>query len=122
MKVRFTAILTTSKESLYQYILEISLLPVLTFLISKVRIVYMLHYRVEYYDVRPPNVLQSSEGGKVMLVDFERSEILKLAPALQEISPNLKRRRLYSIEGTSCAGASYGLFTDKISYHVQKAS
>lgn len=56
------------------------------------------------------------------LVDFERSEILKRAPALQEISINPKRRRLYSIEGTSCAGASYGLFTDKISYHVQKAS
>jgi hypothetical protein len=65
----------------------------------------MLHYGVEHHDVPPPNVPQSSEGGKVMLVDFERSEILKLALALQEISPNLKRRRLYSIEGTSRAGA-----------------
>jgi hypothetical protein len=52
------------------------------FLDINVRIVHMLHYRVEHHDVRPPNVLRSSEGGKVMLVDFEQSEILKMAPAL----------------------------------------
>jgi hypothetical protein len=67
--------------------------------------------------VQPPNVLRSSEGGKVMLVDFEWSEILKRAPDLQEISPN-KRRRLHFKEGASCAGASYGLFTDNISYYA----
>jgi len=32
--------------------------------------------------VQPLNVLQSSKGGKIMLGDFERSEILKLALAL----------------------------------------
>jgi hypothetical protein len=77
----------------------------------------LLRYGVEHHDVRPPNVLRSSEGGKVILVDFERSEILKRVPALQEISPN-KRRRLHYKEGASCAGASYGLFTDNISYHA----
>ena len=76
---------------------------------------------VEHCDVRPPNVLWNSEGGNVMLVDLERSEILKRIPALQETSPN-KRRRLHSKEGASCDGASYTLFTDKISYHAQKAS
>jgi hypothetical protein len=38
--------------------------------------------------MRLANVLWSSEGGKAMLVDFERSEILNRAPALQETSPN----------------------------------
>jgi hypothetical protein len=76
---------------------------------------------VEHCDVRPPNVLWNSEGGNVMLVDLERSEILKRVPALQETSPN-KRRRLHCKEGASCDGASYRLFTDKISYHAQKAS
>jgi hypothetical protein len=45
--------------------------------------------------MRPANVLWSSEGGKVLLVDFERSEILKQAPALQEISPNKRRLSCY---------------------------
>ena len=80
----------------------------------------LLHYGVEHHDVRPPNVLRNPEGGKVMLVDFERSEILKRVPDLQETSPN-KRRRLHSKEGASCDGASYRLFTDKISYYAQKA-
>ena len=38
---------------------------------------------VEHCDVRPPDVLWNSEGGNVMLVDLERSEILKQVPALQ---------------------------------------
>jgi hypothetical protein len=76
------------------------------------------YHGVEHYDVRPPNVLLNSEGGNVMLVDLERSEILKRVPALQETSPN-KRRRLHSKEGASCDRASYRLFTDKISYHAQ---
>jgi serine/threonine protein kinase len=33
-------------------------------------------FGVEHRDVRPPNVLWNTEGPKVMLVDFERSEIL----------------------------------------------
>ena len=79
----------------------------------------LLHYGVEHHDVRPPNVLWNSEGGKVMLVDFERSEILKQAPALQEISPN-KRRRLHSNEGASCSHLSADLSLT-ISYYSQKA-
>jgi hypothetical protein len=79
------------------------------------------YHGVEHCDVRLPNVLWNSEGGNVMLVDLERSEILKRVPALQETSPN-KRRRLHSKESASCDGASYRLFTDKISYHAQKAS
>jgi hypothetical protein len=37
---------------------------------------------VEHSDVRPPNVLWNSESGNVMLVDLERSEIMKRALAL----------------------------------------
>jgi len=37
----------------------------------------MLGCGVEHRDVQPPNVLWNTEGRKVMLVDFERSEILK---------------------------------------------
>jgi hypothetical protein len=59
----------------------------------------MLGCGVEHRDVRSPNVLWNSEGRKVMLVDFERSEILKQMPILQEISPNRKRKHLYSTEG-----------------------
>lgn len=55
------------------------------------------YYGVEHNDVRPPNVLWNSERGNIMLIDFERSEILKRATSLWEISPNLKRRRLHSI-------------------------
>ena len=69
----------------------------------------LLHYGVEHCDVRPPNVLWHPESRKVMLVDFERSEILKRLPILREISPNLKRKRLHSNEGTSCTGASHKL-------------
>jgi hypothetical protein len=45
--------------------------------------------------VRPPNVLWNSEIRRIMLVDFERSDIWTRASALQEISPNLKRKRLH---------------------------
>ncbi|KAG9228547.1 hypothetical protein BJ875DRAFT_526349 [Amylocarpus encephaloides] len=48
--------------------------------------------RVEHRDLRPPNVLWNPEIRNVMLVDFERSEILKQVPALQETSPNRKRK------------------------------
>ena len=47
---------------------------------------------VNHCDVRPSNVLWNSESRRIMLVDFERSEILTRALALQEISPNLWRR------------------------------
>ena len=64
-----------------------------TYAVTKLR-----YHGVEHHDVRPPNVLWNSEGGNIMLVDFERSEILKLVLTLQEISPNLKRRHLHSNE------------------------
>ena len=37
----------------------------------------ILGYRVEHYDVWPPNILWNTKGRKVMLVDFKHSEILK---------------------------------------------
>jgi serine/threonine protein kinase len=61
------------------------------------------NHGVEHGDVRPPNVLWNPEGRKVMLVDFERSEILKQVPILQEISPNRKRKHLYSTDRASCS-------------------
>jgi serine/threonine protein kinase len=62
-------------------------------------VINLRHHGVEHRDVRPPNILWNPEGRKVMLVDFERSEILKQAPILQEISPNRKRKLPHSIEG-----------------------
>lgn len=47
---------------------------------------------VEHCDVRPPNVLWDTENSRVMLVDFERSTILKRASILHEVSPNRKRK------------------------------
>jgi hypothetical protein len=60
------------------------------------------HYRVEHSDVRPPNVPWNSEGENIMLVDFQRSKILKRVPPLQDISLNLKRMRDHLNEGVSC--------------------
>jgi hypothetical protein len=65
---------------------------------------------VEHRDVRPPNVLWNPEIKNVMLVDFERSEILKQVPVLQETSPNRKRKHLYFDPKTSILSKSYGLF------------
>ena len=62
----------------------------------------LLYHGVEHRDVRPPNVLWNPESRKVMLVDFERSEILEQVPILQEISPNRKRKHLHSTE-RACA-------------------
>ena len=55
----------------------------------------LLHCGVEHHDVRPPNVLWNPETRNVVLVDFERSEILKQASVLQETSPNRKRKQLH---------------------------
>lgn len=69
----------------------------------KLAVTKMLDCGVEHGDVRPPNVLWNLRSRKVMLVDFERSVILKV-PVLQEISPNRKRKRLHSSGAKSCAG------------------
>jgi hypothetical protein len=67
---------------------------------------------VNHCDVRPPNVLWNSGIRRIMLVDFERSDILIRASDLQEISPNLKRKRLYSdIAGLCSTGPSLQLRT-----------
>jgi hypothetical protein len=52
----------------------------------------MLDCGVEHCDVRPPNVLWNPEIRMWMLVDFERSEILKQMPILRRLSPNRKRK------------------------------
>jgi hypothetical protein len=68
----------------------------------------LLHYGVKHNDMRAPNVLWNSVLRKAMLVDFERSEILR--PALQEISPN-KLKRLSRPESSSdlCTGPSLAI-------------
>jgi len=53
----------------------------------------MLGCGVEHRDVRPPNVLWNPEIRNVVLVDFERSEILKQLAVLQGTSPNRKQKR-----------------------------
>ena len=50
---------------------------------------------VEHRDVRPPNVLWNPEIRNVVLVDFERSEVLKQVSVLQETSPNRKQKHLH---------------------------
>ncbi|KAH6698225.1 hypothetical protein BKA61DRAFT_583388 [Leptodontidium sp. MPI-SDFR-AT-0119] len=57
---------------------------------------------VEHRDIRPPNVLWNPEIRNVVLVDFERSEILKRVPVLQETSPNRKRKHLHFDPHASC--------------------
>lgn len=62
----------------------------------------MLGYGVEHRDVRPPNVLWNAENKNVVLVDFERSNILKRAPVLQETSLNRQRKYLHIDTEASC--------------------
>ncbi|RFU32574.1 hypothetical protein B7463_g3766, partial [Scytalidium lignicola] len=64
----------------------------------------LLNCGVEHRDIRPPNVLWNPEIRNVVLVDFERSEILKQMPILQEISPNRKRKHLPPANKISCNG------------------
>jgi hypothetical protein len=70
----------------------------------------MLDYGVEHRDIRPPNVLWNPEIRNVVLIDFERSEILKQVSVLQETSPNRKRKHLRLDPGVSCRSLSDGLF------------
>lgn len=61
------------------------------------------NHGVEHLDVGPPNVLWNPEKRRVMLVDFDRAEILKPVHILQETSPNRKRKHLISTELKPCA-------------------
>ena len=79
----------------------------------------MLGYRVEYRDIRPLNVLWNPEIRNLVLVDFERSEILKHLVVLQEISPNRKRKRLYLDPKASYRSLSDGLFINPVSASIR---
>ena len=65
---------------------------------------------VKHRDVRPPNVLWDPEIRNVVLVDFERSEILKQVPVLQETSPNRKRKHIHFDPDASCRSLSDEVF------------
>ena len=67
---------------------------------------------VEHHDIRPPNVLWNPEIGNVVLVDFERSQILKQLPVLQETSPNRKRKHLHL--DPSCRGGRLSPTSSKL--------
>ena len=70
----------------------------------------LLNCGVEHCDVRPPNVLWNPETKSVVLVDFERSKILKQVSILQETSPNRERKYLYFASKGSRQSHSDGLF------------
>ncbi|KAH6719535.1 hypothetical protein BKA61DRAFT_571536 [Leptodontidium sp. MPI-SDFR-AT-0119] len=60
----------------------------------------LLSCGVEHRDVRPSNVLWNPETSNVVLVDFERSEILKQV-SVQETSPNRKRKNFHFVPKAS---------------------
>jgi hypothetical protein len=65
-------------------------------------------------------VLWNPEIRNVVLVDFERLEILKQLPVLQETSPNQKQKHLYSTDRASYSGGPpYQRFIDSIGYQAQ---
>ncbi|CZT13877.1 uncharacterized protein RCO7_00684 [Rhynchosporium graminicola] len=72
----------------------------------------LLNCGMEHHDIRPPNVLWNPETRNVVLVDFERSEIIKQDSVLQETSPNRKRKHLHVAPRVSYRGLSDGLFID----------
>ncbi|CZT13612.1 uncharacterized protein RAG0_17113 [Rhynchosporium agropyri] len=69
---------------------------------TNVAVTKLLSCGVEHRDIRPPNVLWNPETGHLVLVDFERSEILKKVSVLQETSPNRKRKDFHLDPETSC--------------------
>jgi len=74
----------------------------------------MLDRGVEHHDVGPSNVLWSPEIRNVILVDFERAEILKQVSVLQEMSPNRTRKYLHFDPEASCGSLSDGLFINVV--------
>ncbi|KAF2806116.1 uncharacterized protein BDZ99DRAFT_539609 [Mytilinidion resinicola] len=48
---------------------------------------------VLHHDLMPRNILWNTEVGKVMVIDFERAEVVKPRAALGIISPNRKKKR-----------------------------
>lgn len=56
------------------------------------------NHGVEHNVMRPPNIMWNAETRRVMVVDFERSEILKREHILQETSPNREQKHLTSTE------------------------
>jgi serine/threonine protein kinase len=86
----------------------------------------MMDCGVEHRDVRPPNVLWNPEIKNVVLVDFERSEILKQVQVLEETSPNRKRKHLHFYSGASrrrpkaWLGNDGEAMKDDISHHCRQ--
>jgi tRNA A-37 threonylcarbamoyl transferase component Bud32 len=48
---------------------------------------------VLHKDLEPRNILWNEETGRVMVIDFERAEVVKPRTVLGVISPNRKRKR-----------------------------
>lgn len=78
----------------------------------------MLDCGVEYGDVRPPNVLWNREIGNVILVDFERSEIIKPTTVLQDTSPNHKQKDLHNAKERPLSRAACRDFHGLASYEL----
>jgi hypothetical protein len=77
----------------------------------------ILDYGVEYRNIRPPNILWNPEIRNVVLVNFERSEISKQMEALQETSPNRKRKHLH-LPLKRVQDASGSRYFDRSNSHV----
>ena len=63
---------------------------------------------VQHEDIRPPNMLWNQETGGVMFIDFERSIEVR-GRALQEITPNRKRKRSPEVVKTELENSSQEL-------------
>ena len=69
------------------------------------------HAGVLHADLRAANMLWNQETGRVMLIDFERSEMMGFRQALAESSPNRKRKRCL-LEEQASGKISNANFTD----------
>jgi hypothetical protein len=81
---------------------------------TSVAVTKILSCGMEYRDIRLPNILWNPESRNIVLVDFERSEILKQAQVLQEISPNRKQKHLYLDPKALCQNLSANTSIGKI--------
>jgi serine/threonine protein kinase len=50
-------------------------------------------FGIRHEDVRSPNVLRNPKNGNVMIIDFERAQMVVPRPVLGDISVNRKRKR-----------------------------
>jgi serine/threonine protein kinase len=71
-------------------------------------------------DAMPRNMLWNEEAKEVMMIDFERSQIIKQRTVLGVISPNRKRKRVARKDLPKISGLDADMFTREVQQATTK--